>query len=64
MSLDAEGRSVLTEHQLTDGGSLVIANMYCPMVDKGPDNQTRMNYKIKFYSVLKERCEALEKAGK
>ncbi len=64
ISLDAEGRSVLTEHELRDGGRLVVVNVYCPMVERGSDNQDRMDYKLRFYSALKERCSALEKAGK
>ncbi len=55
---------MLTEHELTEGGRLVVVNIYCPMVDSGPDNQSRMDYKIKFYSLLKQRCATLEKAGK
>ena len=64
ISLDAEGRSVFTEHKLSDGGRLVVVNVYCPMVESGSDNQDRMDYKLRFYSALKERCAALEKAGK
>ena len=44
---------------------LVVMNVYCPMVDvdRGID-QDRLEYKLKFYSALQERCTALEKAGK
>lgn len=55
---------MLTEHQLCDGGILVVVNVYCPMVERDSENQARMDYKIKFYSALKDRCAALEKAGK
>ena len=73
-SLDSEGRAVLTEHtvqlsQDEDGSSshrqLVVVNVYCPMVDvdRGIDLD-RLDYKLKFYAALQERCTALEKAGK
>lgn len=68
--LDAEGRSVITEHLVSDDHrtsrkSLVVINVYCPMVDESvADNQSRMEYKLKFYAVLRERCKALEKKGK
>ena len=54
----------MTEHLLGEGERLVVVNVYCPMVDRETENQDRMDYKIKFYSVLKQRCAALEKAGK
>ena len=73
-SLDSEGRAVLTEHtiQLSQNGDkrsthrqLVVVNVYCPMVDidRGIDLD-RLDYKLKFYAALQERCTALEKAGK
>ena len=44
---------------------LVVVNVYCPMVDvdRGIDPD-RLDYKLKFYAALQERCTALEKAGK
>ena len=67
---------MLTEHtirvgQSQDGGrssgcqQLVVVNLYCPMVDvdRGID-QDRLEFKLRFYSVLQERCTALERAGK
>ena len=44
---------------------LVVVNVYCPMVDvdRGID-PGRLDYKLKFYAALQERCTALEKAGK
>ena len=44
---------------------LAVVNVYCPMVDvdRGIDLD-RLEYKLKFYSALQERCTALEKAGK
>lgn len=66
---------MLTEHTIQvsqdpgDGRNshrqLVIVNVYCPMVDidRGID-MDRLDYKLKFYAALQERCTALEKAGK
>ena len=67
---------MLTEHTIRvgksqDGGrsggcqQLVVVNVYCPMVDvdRGID-QDRLEFKLRFYSVLQERCTALERAGK
>lgn len=77
-SLDSEGRALLTEHIVhrvnkegeEDGEScpqqqLVVVNVYCPMVDidRGIDSD-RLDFKLRFYAALQERCTALEKAGK
>ena len=68
VSLDAEGRSVITEHLVCDDNqrdrNLVVINVYCPMVDSTAEDQTRMDYKLKFYAALEERCRAMEKEGK
>ena len=63
-SLDAEGRAVLTEHICgeEEGGRVVVVNVYCPRVDS--DNPSRLDYKLRFYAALQERCTALERAGK
>ena len=61
-SLDAEGRSILTEHRCVGEVRIVVVNVYCPMVDS--DNQERLGYKLKFYATLQDRCTALERAGK
>ena len=70
---------MLTEHNVQvsegeEGGEggrsrsyhqLVVINVYCPMVDvdRGIDVD-RLDYKLKFYAAVQERCTALEKAGK
>ena len=66
---------MLTEHTVQVGqdesgsgschSQLVVVNVYCPMVDvdRGMDLD-RLDYKLKFYAALQERCTALEKAGK
>ena len=63
-ALDAEGRAVLTEHICgeEEGGRVVVVNVYCPRVDS--DNPSRLDYKLRFYAALQERCAALERAGK
>ena len=63
-ALDAEGRAVLTEHICgeEEGGRVVVVNVYCPRVDS--DNSSRLDYKLRFYAALQERCTALERAGK
>lgn len=63
-ALDAEGRAVLTEHICgeEEGGRVVVVNVYCPRVDS--DNPSRLDYKLRFYAALQERCIALERAGK
>ena len=68
VTLDAEGRSVITEHFVCDDNhkdrSLIVINVYCPMVDSSAEDQTRMDYKLKFYAALENRCRAIEKEGK
>lgn len=61
-ALDAEGRTLLTEHRLLDGKSVVIINVYCPRADK--ENKDRVNFKLNFYRLLQERAEMLLKAGR
>ena len=64
-SLDAEGRAVLTEHRCGEGGRrLVVVNVYCPLARMDGDNPGRLEYKLKFYSALRDRCAALETAGR
>ena len=65
---------MLTEHSCEEGreggggggggGNLVVFNVYCPMVDRENVNAERLSYKMMFYSVLQDRCTALERAGK
>ena len=61
-ALDGEGRTVLTEHRLVDGKSVVIINVYCPRADK--ENKERVDFKLKFYKLLQERAEAIVKTGR
>lgn len=60
--MDAEGRAVLTEFSCREGGRVVVVNVYCPRVDA--ENMERLEYKLRFYRALRERCAALERAGK
>ncbi|XP_071488475.1 DNA-(apurinic or apyrimidinic site) endonuclease 2-like [Diadema antillarum] len=65
-ALDAEGRTIITEHRYMDQADkvfdLVIINVYCPRADF--ENQERVSYKLGFYRALQLRAEALCKAGK
>ncbi|XP_071483267.1 DNA-(apurinic or apyrimidinic site) endonuclease 2-like [Diadema antillarum] len=65
-ALDAEGRTIITEHHYVDQADkvwdLVIINVYCPRADF--ENQERVSYKLGFYRALQLRAEALCKAGK
>ena len=61
-ALGIEGRAVMTEHALHDGKSLVVINVYCPRAD--PDNVERLEYKLKFYDALQQRCKSLQQAGR
>ncbi|XP_072178069.1 DNA-(apurinic or apyrimidinic site) endonuclease 2-like [Diadema setosum] len=65
-ALDAEGRTIITEHRYVDQADkvwdLVIINVYCPRADH--ENQERVSYKLGFYRALQLRAEALCKAGK
>lgn len=47
-----------------EGTHLVVINIYCPMVDRDNVKAERLDYKLLFYSVLQDRCTALEQAGK
>ena len=57
-SEEREGEGDCVQH-------LVVVNVYCPMVDvdRGIDSD-RLDFKLKFYAAIQERCTALEKAGK
>ena len=65
-ALDLEGRTVMTEHKLETGESLVIINVYCPRASVSEDggNSKRMDFKMMFHRMLSERCHALISAGK
>ena len=62
LSLDSEGRAVLTEHIGEEGVNIVIINVYCPRVD--PESPERLPFKLNFFTSIKERCNALIKAGR
>jgi exodeoxyribonuclease-3 len=53
---DIEGRVIQTEF-----GDLVLFNLYVP---NGKRDQTRLDYKLDFYSRLLDVCDALHAAGK
>jgi exodeoxyribonuclease-3 len=53
---DLEGRSIRLEY-----GDLVLFNLYVP---NGQRDQTRLNYKLDFYSNLLDICDALRNDGK
>lgn len=63
-ALDLEGRTVMTEHSLPNGESLVIINVYCPRASVCEDGGKRMEFKMLFHRTLSERCRALISAGK
>ena len=63
-ALDAEGRCVLTIHELsTENGTkqLAVFNVYCPRAD--PDLPDRLAFKLKFYKLLEIRTKNLLKNG-
>ncbi|KAG9300268.1 hypothetical protein G9A89_011341 [Geosiphon pyriformis] len=55
LEIDSEGRTVIL-----DFGAFVLFNVYCPH----ESNPERLPFKMKFYKILKERVEALIKAGR
>ena len=61
-SLDAEGRAILSEHEILDHKPIVIVNLYCPRADR--DNEERWAFKQNFYHLVQARCEALLSSGK
>ncbi|XP_060081364.1 DNA-(apurinic or apyrimidinic site) endonuclease 2-like isoform X1 [Ylistrum balloti] len=64
-ALDAEGRTVITQHQIQTGDGkdahLAIINVYCPRVD--PEREDRKVYKMRFLALLQTRAEALLQSG-
>ena len=66
-SLDSEGRSVITLHQIQTENSkemkkIAIINVYCPRAD--PERPERQEYQLKFYKLLEMRAINLIQAGK
>ncbi|CAG0898394.1 unnamed protein product [Darwinula stevensoni] len=60
-ALDAEGRTLITQHLLEGDAIMDVINVYCPRAD--PDRPHRLEFKLKFYQALELRAKALVKAG-
>ena len=63
-ALDAEGRCVITIHEIsTENGiqQLAVFNVYCPRAD--PDLPDRLTFKLKFNKLLEMRARNLLKNG-
>ena len=67
-ALDAEGRCVITLHEIKIRGcekeqkrTAAIINLYCPRAD--PEKPERKRFKLQFYKLLELRADALRKAG-
>lgn len=56
-ALNAEGRTVLTEHLDSDGNHVVILNLYCPRANL--ENKERTQFKLQFYSLVQQKCKNL-----
>eukprot|EP01044_Picomonas_judraskeda_P003432 COSAG03_NODE_282_length_9474_cov_2.398720_7_plen_595_part_00 len=56
--VDSEGRAVLTDH-----GSFVLVNVYCPAFGR-EDQGGRAGFKKRFHEALTARCEALLRRGR
>ncbi|XP_072102634.1 DNA-(apurinic or apyrimidinic site) endonuclease 2 isoform X1 [Mobula birostris] len=65
--LDSEGRALITKHRLRlpeeeEGErTLAVINVYVPRAD--PDNQQRLEFKLRFCQLLQARAEALLRDG-
>ncbi|XP_059813608.1 DNA-(apurinic or apyrimidinic site) lyase 2 [Hypanus sabinus] len=63
--LDSEGRALITKHRLrlSEEGerTLAVINVYVPRAD--PDNQQRLQFKLRFCQLLQARAEALLRDG-
>lgn len=64
VSGEVGGVMVEQDKERVQSSSLVVINIYCPMVDRENINTERLQYKMVFYSVLQDRCNALQRAGK
>ena len=62
-SLDEEGRCVITEHKMSQGGCFCVVNVYCPHADPEVSPE-RYVYKMNFYRLLEARCKGLIAQGK
>jgi AP endonuclease-2 len=60
-ALDAEGRCVITRHEVGGGARLAVINVYCPRAD--PERPDRQRFKLLFYRALAVRAAALRAAG-
>jgi len=58
--LETEGRSMITQFDLSDESSLCIINVYCPY---GGEEGERTEFKLKFYKLLQTRANALLASG-
>ncbi|KAM3911320.1 DNA-(apurinic or apyrimidinic site) endonuclease 2 [Leptodactylus fuscus] len=65
LSLDQEGRAVITQHKIltADGkeDTLTVINVYCPRAD--PEKPERKTFKLRFYRLLQIRAEAILRNG-
>ncbi|CAF0945591.1 unnamed protein product [Rotaria sordida] len=61
LAIDREGRAIMTEHELEDGTSLVVINVYCPRVDR--DKPERLTYKLNFFSAIEQRAKYFLERG-
>lgn len=65
VSLDCEGRAVITQHEIRLKDStcchVAIINVYCPRYDA--ENEDRHQYKLRFFALLQVRAETLKKEG-
>ncbi|XP_069842412.1 DNA-(apurinic or apyrimidinic site) endonuclease 2 isoform X1 [Dendropsophus ebraccatus] len=65
LSLDQEGRAVITQHKILTTDSkeetLTVINVYCPRAD--PEKPERKTYKLRFYHLLQIRAETILKNG-
>ncbi|TRY70550.1 hypothetical protein TCAL_11626 [Tigriopus californicus] len=52
--LEAEGRAVVTVHQLHDDRTLALFNLYCPRAD--PERADRLAFKYNFYKLVELRA--------
>ena len=64
--LDAEGRAVITQHDVKVGQmkkSLIVINVYCPRAGSEKLEEQRETFKMKFNKLLELRANALTAAG-